>query len=298
MPVHIGNIVFIELIHKGNDISLSSRILTEQGRENILTGSSQSIRITGIDALEELTEQSAYHLFFFWLEVTALHFLQGIFSLFDVSSIGMRIQICLIGISSICSLSHIPVEGIYFKQSFLLVQTVRILLEICFQCFFRSAHYRIGPILVVLLQQFKMSHDGIAMCFIGILVGIEITLQHHRVAALHRILISFYLLIAIGTVVEVIHDATRQYCKDKRDDEDRTGVLFLLWFLRSITLATIISVRSNIRTTYRRYWWSRRSRRCCLRSRRYYLRSRRNLRSWRRYWGRRCSRCWSFYSCR
>ena len=215
MPVHIGNIVFIELIHKGDDISLGSRILTEQGRKDILTGSSQSIRITGIDALEELTEQAAYHLFFFWLKVTALHLLQGIFCLFDVSSIYMRIQICLVGIRCICSLSHIPVEGIYFKQSFLLVQTVRILLEICFQCFFRTTHYRIGPILVVLLQQFKMSHDGIAMCFICILVGIEITLQYHRVAALHRILISFHLLVAIGTVVEVIHNATRQDSKDQ-----------------------------------------------------------------------------------
>lgn len=153
VPVHIGNIVFIELIHKGNDISLGSRVLTKQGRENILAGSSQSIRITGIDALEELTEQSTHHLLFFWLEVTALHLLQGIFSLFDMSTICMSIQVCLVGISCICSLSYIPVEGIYFKQSFLLVQTVRILLEICFQSFFRSAHYRIGPILVVLLQQ-------------------------------------------------------------------------------------------------------------------------------------------------
>ena len=169
----------------------------------------------GIDALEELTEQAAYHLLFFWLEVTALHLLQGIFSLFDMGSIGMRIQICLVGIRCISSLSHIPVEGIYFKQSFLLVQTVRILLEICFQSFFRSAHYRIGPILVVLLQQFKMSHDGIAMCFICILVGIEITLQYHRIAALHRILISFHLLVSIGIVVEIIHNATRQDCKDQ-----------------------------------------------------------------------------------
>ena len=127
----------------------------------------------------------------------------------------MSIQVCLVGISSICSLSYIPVEGIYFKQRFLFVQTVRILLEIFFQSFFRSAHYRIGPILVVLLQQIKMSHNGIAMCFICILVGIEITLQYHRIAALHRILISFQLLVAIGTVVEVIHNATRQDSKDE-----------------------------------------------------------------------------------
>ena len=215
VPVHIGYIIFIELVHKGNDICLGSRVLAKQGRENILAGSCQAIRITGIDALEELTEQSAYHLLFFWLEVTALHLLQGIFSLFDMSTIYMSIQICLVGISCICSLSHIPVKGIYLKQSFLFVQTVRILLEICFQSFFRSAHYRIGPILVVLLQQVKMSHDGIAMRFICILVGIEITLQYHRIAALHRILISFHLLVAIGTVVEVIHNATRQDSKDE-----------------------------------------------------------------------------------
>ena len=127
----------------------------------------------------------------------------------------MSIQVCLVGISCIRSLSHIPIQGIYFKQSFLFVQTVRILLEIILQSFFRSAHYRIVPILVVLLQQIKMSHDGIAMCFICILVGIEITLQNHRVTALHRILISFHLLVAIGTVVEVIHNATRQDRKDE-----------------------------------------------------------------------------------
>ena len=40
VPVQIGYIILIELVHKGNDICLGSRILTKKRRENILAGSS------------------------------------------------------------------------------------------------------------------------------------------------------------------------------------------------------------------------------------------------------------------
>ncbi len=83
---------------------LVAEALAEQRREDILASCSQTILIARVDALEELSEETAYHLLLFWLYLTALDFLHGNLSLFDMSTVGMCIQVCLISIHRVVSL--------------------------------------------------------------------------------------------------------------------------------------------------------------------------------------------------
>ena len=170
-------------------------------------------------------------------------------------------EISLVSFYIISILGYIPVDGIYLVQNLLLVRTVWVFVEISLQGFFRTANYGVGPVLISLLQEFKVSHDGITMRLVSILISIEVTLQNHRVATLHGILVSFQFLILIGTIVEIIEDATNEEGENKRDDDNATVALFL--FLGSFSVSAVLGIgllwanRRNGRG--RRSCWSCRS---------------------------------------
>ena len=149
-------------------------------------------------------------------------------------------EISLISFHIISILGHIPVDGIYLVQNLLLVRTVWVFVEISLQGLFRTAYYGVGPVLISLLQEFKVSHDGITMCLVSILISIEVTLQNHRVATLHRILISFQLLILIGIIIEIVENATNEEGENKRDDDNASIALFL--FLGSFSVAAVLGI--------------------------------------------------------
>ena len=79
------------------------------------------------------------------------------FPLFDVRTVSVIIQIGLVSISRIRILSHIPVDGINLVDGFLLMNAVRIFIQISLQRIFRTAYHGIGPVLIRLLQTVKMS---------------------------------------------------------------------------------------------------------------------------------------------
>ena len=119
-----------------------------------------------------MAEQTAYHIFLFWLQISALGFLHRILSLFDMRTVSMSGEISLVSFYIISILGHIPVDGIYLVQNLLLVWTVWVFVEISLQGLFRTAYYGVGPVLIRLFQEFKVSHDGITMRLVCIFVSI------------------------------------------------------------------------------------------------------------------------------
>ena len=207
-----------------------------------------------VDALEELAIETRDKFFLFRLQVTPLHFLQGILSLFDVRTVSVVIQVGLISISRIRILSHIPVDGINLVDGFLLMNAVRIFLQISLQRIFRTAYHGIGPVLIRLLQTVKMGCNRIAVGFVCVLVGVQITLQNHRVSTLHGVFVSFHLLVLVGIVIEVIQDSADENREDERDDQNASGSLLLFWFLVFRILLASVSVGCRWA-----YWWRWRS---------------------------------------
>ncbi len=203
-----------------------------------------------------MTEQTAYHIFLFRLQISALGFLHRILRLFDMRTVSMSGEVSLISFYIISILGHIPVDGIYLVQNLLLVWTVWVFVEISLQGLFRTAYYGVGPVLIGLFQKFEVSHDGITMRLVCIFVSIEVTLQNHRVATLHGILVSFQFLILIGAIIEIVEDATNEEGENKRDDDNATVALFL--FLGSFSVSAVLGIGL--------LWANRRNgrgRRCC-----------------------------------
>ena len=173
-----------------------------------------------------------------------------------MGTVSMSGEISLVSFYIISILGHIPVDGIYLVQNLLLVWTVWVFVEISLQGLFRTAYYGVGPVLIGLLQKFEVSHDGITMGFVCVLVGVQITLQNHRVATLHRIFVSFQFLILIGIIIEIIENATNEEGENQRDDDDATVAFFL--FLGSLAVSAVLRIR--LLWANRRNGWSRR---CC-----------------------------------
>ena len=203
-----------------------------------------------------MAEQTAYHIFLFWLQISTLGFLHRILSLFDMRTVSMSGEISLVSFYIISILGHIPVDGINLVQNLLLVWTVWVFVEISLQGLFRTAYYGVGPVLIGLFQKFEVSHDGITMRLVSIFVSIKVTLQNHRVATLHRILVSFQFLILIGTIIEIVENATNEEGENQRDDDDATVAFFL--FLGSLAVSAVLRIR--LLWANRRNGWSRR---CC-----------------------------------
>ena len=173
-----------------------------------------------------------------------------------MGTVSMSGEISLISFHIISILGHIPVDGIYLVQNLLLVRTVWVFVEISLQSLFRTADYGIGPVLIRLFQEFEVSHDRVTMRLVCIFVSIEVTLQNHRVATLHRIFVSFQFLILIGIIIEIVENATNEEGENQRDDDNATSALFL--FLCSFSVAAVL--RMGLLWANR---WNRRSRRGC-----------------------------------
>ena len=149
------------------------------------------------------------------------------------------------------------------------MRTVRILLQIILQSLLRTAYQGVGPILVNTLEHFQMRHDRVTMRLFCVLIGVEITLQHHRVAALHCILVGFLLLVAVGIIVEIIQDSANQNREDQRDNQNASGTLllgfllgFILWIIAVFSISISVSAVScsHRSLSYRRNRRGRRSR--------------------------------------
>ena len=115
--------------------------------------------------------------------------------LVNIHTVGMVLNVFLISLGSVFLCGINPIERVDLYLCLNTVYAVRVKLHIPKNGTFGIAHHSICPVKIHSFQHLKMAHYRVAMLHRGIVIGVEIVLQHSGFRTEHGIIVCLLLVL-------------------------------------------------------------------------------------------------------